>query len=212
MGARPVLVAGLVIVVAQGIGYTTSSIQEPLLVTRSFATRELLGRTPLAYVYLGSDAYRSGDWPEARRNFERASVELEDPADRIRAQVWLARTAFRQDDHPRVVEVLEPIVDDVNPASAMLLGASYLEVGRSREGAELLRALAERFPNEPEPIYWLARHRFLRQELSAGELRQVAESLVPHGGRAEHFRRSLLELLPGRTHGTAGSSGMELRP
>jgi tetratricopeptide (TPR) repeat protein len=194
--ARPILVSALWIVVAQGVGVATTTLQQPLVVTRSFATRELLGNTPQAHLFLGSDSFRVGDWPEARRSFERAILELQDPANLLHAQVWLARTAFRQGDHERVVEVLEPIRAQLDPASAMLLGASYLEVGRRRDGAELLQQLATRFPNEPEPVFWLTRHRFLQQELSAGELRQVAENLSLRGERADHFRRALLELLP----------------
>ena len=194
--ARPIVVAALWIVLAQGVGLATTTLQEPLVVTRSFATRELLGNAPQAHLFLGSDSFRVGDWPEARQSFERAILELQDPADVLRAQVWLARTAFRQGDHERIVEVLEPVRAQLDPASAMMLGASYLEVGRRRDGAELLQELAARFPNEPEPVFWLTRHRFLQQELSAGELRQVAESLPPHGERADHFRRALLELLP----------------
>ncbi len=198
--ARPVLVAGLVIVLAQGIGYATNAIQKPLVVTREFATRELLGRTPLAHVFLGSDAFQTGNWPEARRHFARASAELSDSRGRLHAQVWLARAAFRQGDHGHVIAVLEPVRQDIDPASVMMLGASYLEAGRRQEGLDLLHALKQRFPNEPEPVYWLARDRFLHHELSEGELRQVAESLEPHGDGATHFRRSLLELLPTRAN------------
>lgn len=200
--ARPVLLAALVVMLAQGVGAVTVSWKQPLLVTREFAERELAGRTPLAHVYLGSDAFRAGDWAEARGHFERAAAELRDPATLLRAQVWLARAAFRQGDHAAVVAALEPRRPELDPASAMLLGASYLELGRSAEGEQLLRQLVERFPNEPEPVYWLARHRFLHRELSPGELRRVADDLAPHGARAEGFRRSLLALLDGGGNGS----------
>lgn len=194
--AHPVLVSALLVVLAQGIGHATGTLGRPLQVTRDFAERELLGRSPLAHVYLGSDAYRAGDWPAARRHFERASAELTREPDRLRAQVWLARTAFRQDDHATVVAVLEPLRAQADPASLMLLGASYLESGRREQGEQLLRDLIARFPNEPEPRYWLARHRFARHELSEGQLREEADELLPYGPKADRLRRSLLAMLP----------------
>ena len=154
--------------------------------TAAFAERELLGRTPLAHVYLGSSAFRSGDFEAASRHFARASEELTDPGERLRARVWLARA--------RVVAALEPERARIDPATTMLLGASYLEVGRRDEGERLLRELTERYPGEPEPVYWLARHRFLQRELSAHELRAVADGLAPHA-RRESLRRSLLALV-----------------
>jgi hypothetical protein len=196
--AHPVLVAALLMVLAQGIGHVTAQIGRPLMVTREFAERELLGRTPLAHVYLGSHASRAGDWAEARRHFELASAELPPGPDALRARVWLARSAFRQGDHARVVEVLEPMREGIDPAGQMLFAASLLELGREDEGEQLLGQLVERFPNEPEPRYWLARHRFERRELSEGELRQVADELAPFGPRADRLRQSLLALLSTR--------------
>ena len=194
LAVRPVLLAALLVVSAQALGHVTTSWVRPLVMTRSFAERELLGRTPLAHVYLGHEAFAAGDWAAARDHFERASAELSDSSERLRARVWLARSAFRLGDHARVVAVLEPARAALDPATATLLGAAYLEVGRRQEGEQLLRELAERFPNEPEPAYWLTRDRFLQRELTAGEVREVAEHLAPHA-RGESYRRSLLALL-----------------
>ena len=191
---HPLLVAALLVVLAQGLGHATVGLKRPLEVTAAFAERELLGRTPLAHVYLGSSAFRSGDFEAASRHFARASEELTDPGERLRARVWLARARFRLGDHAGVVAALEPERARIDPATTMLLGASYLEVGRRDEGERLLRDLAERYPGEPEPVYWLARHRFLQRELSAHELRAVADGLAPHA-RRESLRRSLLALV-----------------
>jgi len=87
-----------------------------------------------------------------------------------------------------------------NQSNLLALNAAIEAARAGEQGKSLavvaqhVRELAERFPNEPEPAYWLTRDRFLQRELTAGEVREVAEHLAPHA-RGESYRRSLLALL-----------------
>ncbi len=194
---RPIFVTVLLVVLAEAVGQLSATLARPFDVTPAFVERELVGRTPVAHLFVGRFAFERGDLRRARSEFERAAATLESPTQRQQAALWAGRTAYRQGDYRAVIDALAPTRDgDAGLDSLTLLAVAYIEAAQHREGETLLRELVARFPREPEPVYWLTRYEYEQRRLSAAEVRRVAHRLTafPDSHKADRFRDSLLAL------------------
>ncbi len=196
----PILLSALLITMAEGIGRVTAAIERPFAVTRSFVDRELAGKTPLAPFYRGQIAYEAGDFPTAQREFARAAAVLEDATKRAHVTVWAARSAYRAGDYPTAIDTLQRIPrNDRDLNAQLLLAVSYLQDGRERSGLALLEDLRREYPNDPEPVYWAIRHRYLHHEATREDVTEAIGRMetLPDHGKARRLSGALRALIRG---------------
>lgn len=177
VSVRPALLTALLIVLAEGIGQLTITWLRPFEVTPEFAARELVGRTPLAHLFLGRFAFERGDLSNARGEFEQAVAQIDNPSQQRLATCWLARTAYRLGDYDAVIAAVAPMHDDGGVDTQVLLARAYLAAAQRDAGETLLRHLVLRYPHEPEPLYWLTLYDYEERRLSADQVRQIASRL-----------------------------------
>jgi membrane-associated phospholipid phosphatase len=197
MPIKPLLLSVLLLTVAQGVGHLTVSIATPWRVNQSFAQRELVGKSDMADYYLGRLAYDAGDLAQAERHFARAERTLPLESQRLQASVWTARSAYLRQDYTAVIQALEARQRDLPNEALTLLAVAYLQVERSGEGMALLDSLVATSNGDPEPLYWLTRYRYLKNEVSRGDVLNVVERMrqFPNTSKAEQLRRSLVTLV-----------------
>jgi tetratricopeptide (TPR) repeat protein len=202
-GRRLVMALSLV-GLAFGLGQLTLALGARLPVTREFVVRELAGRSDRAHDLLGRIAYARADLALAREHFARAVDELRAPADRREALLLLAMSAYRLRDFSTAVAALERLRESADTRESLLLLASaYVESGEYDKGMTLLEQSRDRFPGDPEPLYWLTRYAFLAGRVDDAHVRSVADQLIAlSSANGERLKRALLELLqPDRTAG-----------
>jgi membrane-associated phospholipid phosphatase len=195
---HPVLVAALLITVAEGLGQVTSAIGRPLIVTRAFVERELAENPALMHYQLGRMAFASSHFSEAEVEFRQAATAAAGRGQRKLVAVWLARAAYRRNDYDTVLETLQPLqAGDPGPDTLVLLAVTYLKSGREEDGLRLLEDLETRFPADPEPSYWLVRHRYARHQATRDDVMRLVAHIdaLPATRRNGHLRSALLGLL-----------------
>lgn len=167
------------VVLALGVEQLTVALRRPLAITPAFVTSELAGRSDKVTFYLGRLAYARGDFLAAQQNLRDALDELRDVRDRRDAQALLAASAFRLSDFRTTIATLEG--RDKRPEDhnqLLLLASAYVEVGEYEKGMALLATGRARFPDDPEPVYWMTRYGFLYGRVDAERVREVAEQLT----------------------------------
>jgi tetratricopeptide (TPR) repeat protein len=194
---RRLALAFSLVAVALTVGQVTVALRQPLPITASFVTAELVGRSDKANLYLGRLAYQRGDLRTAQHDLRRALAELRDVGDRREAQTMLALSAYRSGDFRTTIATLEGRVrDDDDHQHLLLLASAYVELGDYDKGMALLSAGRERFPDDPEPLYWLTRYGFLHGQLDAHQVSDVAERLRSFASpKSEPLRLALQQLL-----------------
>ena len=199
----PVLLSALLITMAEGMGQVTKTLHRPWGATPAFVERELRDAPGPYHFMRGRLAFDRRHFADARAEFDRARESLVEPARRRRAAEWSARSAFRSGDYARTVSTLEPLRDAVDPSALLLLGVAYARNEQPEDGARLLNELIERYPSDPEPLYWMTRLGFEDRKLSRDEVLAVVQRMreLPDPGRAAPFRRLLLQTIE-----TAGAS------
>jgi membrane-associated phospholipid phosphatase len=193
--ASPAVVALVLIVIAQGIGYATEAIRRPWVVTEEFARRELVGRSDKAHYYLGRVAYREGDYRTAATEFLRAARVPEQSRERD-VDLWVAQSAYRSQDYALVMATLENDAAGRSLEHGILLALSYAASNRMDAAIPVLQDLTARMPAQPEPLYWLTALQFRQGTISAAKVIEVAGRMsgLPNAACAERLQRSLLDL------------------
>ena len=194
---RPIAIALGLTTAAVGLGQLTVQWIGPLPITRAFIERELMGRSIVAHYYLGRVAFAHGDFAEAAVELRRSLADLSHPAQQKVIRTFLGISAFRIRDYPAAIGALEPLRADADDVSALVfLGNAYMETDQGQKGLAVLREARDRFPGEPEPLYWLTRYQYRSGEVDGRYVAQVIESLghFPRE-KADGFRRSLSEVL-----------------
>jgi tetratricopeptide (TPR) repeat protein len=196
---HPVLASALLITVAEGVGELTIRTQRPWQASRTFVEREMVGRSELAPLLLGRIALNEGKLGEARRHFGEAARTLTDPSRRRQASLGLAQAAYRQRDFEAAIGALEPDhrAGKLGRQALVLLAVAYLNDGHPQDGEDLLENLRARYPQDPEPLYWLTKYRYAHQLVPREDVLLVAArmEMFRDTQRAHAFRRSLLRLV-----------------
>jgi hypothetical protein len=197
---RPLVLAGVLLLLSEAVGQVTTRVRTPLLPNRAFVERELVGKSDVASLYRGLLAYRARDYATAQGWFARAVTEVQSPGTRARAQELLGRSAFAQEDYGTAAHALSqvPVLDD---QGTLMLALSHLHRGQRQDGLALLRRLQARAPADPVLTYWAARYGYLSGELTADQVRQVIGELRgrPDQRAAAALARDLEGLLDGQS-------------
>ena len=191
-----IAIALTMVAVAYGLGQLSARWIGPLPVTRSFVERDLLGRSPVAHYLLGRIAFAHQDYVNAETELAVSLGELTDPKQQPVIRAYLGESAYRNGHMPQAIEALEPLratTEDSN--SLLLLANAYVESGRYDDGVDVLREGRRRFPDAPEPMYWLARYQYTHGDLDAPQLEAAIAALgrLP-SNKARSLRQSLLDL------------------
>jgi hypothetical protein len=193
----PIAIALLLVAAAVGFGQLSARWVGPVPITRAFVERELLGRSPLAHYYLGRLAFDDGDFARAQVELAHSLDELPYPAEQKVIRTYLAMSASHSGDFPAVIAALEPLrasTDDVN--TLVLLGNALVESNQYEKGLAVLREARSRFPAQPEPLYWLTRHQYVRGEIDRGQVERVIDDLRHYpAAKAEPLQRALADVL-----------------
>jgi membrane-associated phospholipid phosphatase len=187
------------VAVGFAVGQLTLAVRQPLPVSRSFVLSELAGRSDKTHYYLGRIAYARGEFADAQQELTRALSELHDDEDRREARRLLAMSAFRAGDFRTTIATLEAqdgLVDDNQ--QLLLLASSYVESGAYEQGVALLEAVRLRFPDDPEPLYWLTRYAFLHGRIDGQHVQHVVEQLATSTSvKSRPLRLALQQLVVG---------------
>lgn len=201
--ASPILLSALLITMAEGVGQATKTLHRPWGASPAFVERELKD-APGPYHYLrGRLAFDRSRFADARREFDRALENFVEPTQRRRAAEWSARSAFRIGDYAGAVNTLEQVRAGAGSSALILLAVAYARNDQGEDGARLLQELIERFPGDPEPLYWMTRLSFERQGLTRAEVLAVVQRMreLPDPQKTAPFQRLLLQTIE-----TAGKS------
>ena len=200
LAVSPVLLSALLITMAEGIGQATSLLARPWGVTRDFAARELTRPEVRQYVR-GRSAFDAGRYDDAARDFEAAFAGYGEPGQRRRAAEWMARSAYHSGSYASAVRALEAVRDGAGPSALVMLAVGYLHDDREAEGLALLHQLVERYPRDPEPLYWMTRVHYERQRASRADVLKVVERMqeFPDPKRTASFQRLLMRTIDGQS-------------
>jgi hypothetical protein len=168
-----------------------------LPVNVAFVQRELSGRSTMAHYLLGRLAFDRGDFPQAEIEMAQALNDLQHPEQQKIIRGFLGQSAFQSRDFSTVISALEPLRSATSEAGTLtMLGNAYVGAEQYDKGIAVLQEARQRFPAEPEPLYWLTRLRFLRGEVGRDGVEQTIQALsslsTPRSARLQHM---LLELL-----------------
>lgn len=197
-GRTRVVVAVVLFVLSQGIGYASSRVREPFRPTRSFVERELVGKSDVGHFYLGLAAMDSRDYRAAEAAFARAVTEVPGLRMRLRTLELLGWTAFVGGNYATAAQALSELPPErLDDSRALMLGLAWLRSGRSAEGYRVLTDLVARSTSDPTPLYWLTRERFLDRQIGEEQVRVVVRRLrqAPSDGRAMKLALDLEQLV-----------------
>lgn len=198
---HPVLACALLVTMAEGVGELTIRMQGPWQASRSFVEREMTGRSRLAPLLLGRMALDEGRFAEARPLLEEAARTIAEPSRRRQASLALAQASYRQGDFASTIAALERDYLDrrLNRPALTLLAVAYLNDGRHAEGESLLEQLSNRYPRDPEALYWLTKYRYSERRVGRDDVLRIATQIdsLPDAARAKVFSRSLVRLVAG---------------
>jgi tetratricopeptide (TPR) repeat protein len=159
----------------------------------------MAGRSRLAPLLLGRIALDEGRVADARPLLEQAVRTVTDPGRRRQAYLALAQAAYRQGDYATTITALERDARDhrLGRQAATLLAVAYLNDGRRTEGENLLERLSQRYPRDPEPLYWLTKYRYDERRVARNDVLRIATHMdtLPDAARARVFSRSLVRLV-----------------
>ena len=128
--------------------------------------------------------------------------EAQDAVDRAQEVIrtYLGLSALRIGDLPLVIETLEPLRRETGDVSNLVvLGNAYMDNHEEEKGLAVLREARGRFPDEPTPLYWLARHQYQRNIVDREYVERAVEVLRrDSSGKGGVLSRMLAEMLENR--------------
>jgi len=193
---RPIAVALVLVTAAAGLGQLSARWFGQLPITREFVARELMGRNRLAHYYLGRIALAEDSFAEAADQLRMALDDLPEPEMQKIIRPYLGVSASRSGDFALAIAALEPLRQTGDVSVLGLLADAYAHEGQYEKGLAMLRDAQERFPADPEPLYWLARVQYERKAVDRRYLEATLEKLRQYPtSKAETLRQSLAEML-----------------
>jgi hypothetical protein len=180
---------------AAGVAKITVSSYRPYDRLSSLADRSEGGENP--DLQRGRIAYQRGDFVAAQQDLRRALTQLTAVRDRRAAQTLLAASAFRSGNFRTTIATLEGRDRSQEDCEhLLLLAAAYVEGAEIEKGMALFALTRERFPDDPAPLYWEARYKFLHGHVDGAWVTAVAERLRSYASpKSVHLSRSLQELI-----------------
>jgi membrane-associated phospholipid phosphatase len=144
---RPLLIAAVLLVLAQTAGLLARAYQGKENPTEDFVARELDGKSPMAAYYHGLNAYYAGDFARARHFMAQAVNEVPDPGKRLRAHALLGESAFHTGDTQTAARELGS-QSKLSPEQALMLAEARLQLGQREQGFEVLDFVARTYPDD----------------------------------------------------------------
>lgn len=186
---RRLLVAFLLVLGADGLGQVTVALRRELNLSPEFVTRELLGHSELAYVFLARNALQKEDFAGATAALEAALTEIRQPRNAAKALQTLEALERRTSDSSVATEILERIPPEKRLLALVTKARMLFTEKKDREARDLLERLVREFPGAADPIYFLALYHLETGQINETEklLRQL-QTLAEKGNRRARYR------------------------
>jgi hypothetical protein len=144
---RPLLLATLLLVLAQAAGTSARALQGRENPTDDFIARELDGNSPMANYYRGLNAYYAGDFGSASHFLTPSLREVPDASKRARAHQLLGESAFRTGDARTAARELGAQIK-LSPEQALMLAEARLQLGQRDLGFQVLDFVGRTYPSD----------------------------------------------------------------
>ena len=135
---RSLLIAALLLVVAQGTGALAEALAGRDVPTEEFVARELDGKSPMASYYRGLRAYYAGDCTSVARHMTLAASEVPDADKRARAGLLRGECAYRMHDFATALALLRE-QRKLSAEQALMLADAELSAGDRAAGTNALK-------------------------------------------------------------------------
>lgn len=144
---RKLALSAGILLTAEAMGQISFSGFKPWEPTREFVERELVGRSEIAHLLLGGEAFNAGETAVAQREFELALDELTKPSNVLMARTYLAQSAAANRDFEAVVTAVGDVpVRSLTAPTVAALATAYYELGRRDRATGVFDALERGYP------------------------------------------------------------------